>query len=503
MLILLIGAVALCGGVFLAITKNLLLQSRQAQTAQFAYGVAASIGGTGTQDPKNLRAVLQRLELTPGLDFAIITGPDLDSRATFTSDPLALQTFLTNLRSTAFNAIGRAGQVIQLPVGRDHTTLVVTVPIFAENDNQKSVLQGYLHVGFTSDLDARLRFLQGLILLTCMGVVLVALPIATLVARHVTVPIETLATAARALAGGNLGHRVSLFRHDELGDLADAFNSMAHTVQTQQEAIKSINADLEHKVHVRTAELEKVNTRLQAEMAEKEDFLRAVSHDLNAPLRNISGMASMLLIKYKDTLEKDALQRLERIQKNVDVECELISELLELSRIKTRREKIETIDLHELLEQVADQFSSDFETHKISFHVTGRLPVMKCERSRFRQVFQNLIDNAVKYMRADGSREINVALRWEPEDLVISFTDTGIGIAKEEIPHLFHVFRRAKNATIMKIPGKGVGLASVKSIIENYAGKLWVESAQGTGTTFFISLPKHCFTPDKPQEVAA
>ena len=71
-----------------------------------------------------------------------------------------------------------------------------------------------------------------------------------------------------------------------------------------------------------------MNNRLTSEMAEKEDFLRAVSHDLNAPLRNIAGMASMLILKYRDRLERDALQRLERIQKNVEVECELINELL-------------------------------------------------------------------------------------------------------------------------------------------------------------------------------
>src|SRR6185369_16132318 len=99
-----------------------------------------------------------------------------------------------------------------------------------------------------------------------------------------------------------------------------------------------------------------------AEISEKEDFLRAVSHDLNAPLRNISGMASMLILKYKDTMEKDALQRLERIQKNVQVECELINELLELSRIKSRREKIERVDLHELVTMVAEGFSNDLET---------------------------------------------------------------------------------------------------------------------------------------------
>src|SRR6185436_19531609 len=165
-------------------------------------------------------------------------------------------------------------------------------------------------------------------------------------------------------------------------------------------------------------ELEHVNKRLQAEMSEKEDFMRAVSHDLNAPLRNIAGMASMLAIKYADTLEKDALQRLDRIQKNVQVECELINELLELSRIKSRREKIERVDLHELVTAVSEGFSSDLETRGITLRIMAHLPVMRCERMRMRQVFQNLIDNGIKYMRENGPKEIRMGVRWHEGEVL-------------------------------------------------------------------------------------
>jgi signal transduction histidine kinase len=334
-----------------------------------------------------------------------------------------------------------------------------------------------------------------------MGVVLLAVPIAGLIARHITVPIQRLAHGAHALAEGDFSHRVTIRRSDEIGELAEAFNRMADTVQAQRKDIEQINAGLEQKVHERTAALERLNMKLHAEISEKEDFLRAVSHDLNAPLRNIAGMASMLVLKYKDTLEQEAVQRLERIQKNVEVECELINELLELSRIKTRREKIERVDLHELVEGVAEQFSNDFETRKITFRVPAQLPVMRCEKSRLRQVFQNLVDNAIKYMRPEGPREITVAVTWQGGEVVFAVRDTGMGIAAEDVPQLFHVFRRAKNASIMKIPGKGVGLASVKSIIENYHGRLWVESQQGVGTTFWMGIPRSHFEAIK--EVAA
>src|SRR5439155_1254371 len=157
-------------------------------------------------------------------------------------------------------------------------------------------------------------------------------------------------------------------------------------------------ADLEQKVRERTAELEAANRRLGGEIAEKEQFLRAVSHDLGAPLRNISGMAAMLLMKYRDRFDADVVHRLERIQKNVQVQTDLISELLELSRIKTRRHKVERVELSAVVRELGEVLENDLRSKGITLMIDTPLPALSCERSRFRQVFQNLIDNAIKYM---------------------------------------------------------------------------------------------------------
>ncbi len=122
----------------------------------------------------------------------------------------------------------------------------------------------------------------------------------------------------------------------------------------------------------------------------------------------------------------------------------------------------------------------------------------KCASARS---FQNLIDNAVKYMRDTGPKEILISARWIDGEAVFSFEDSGMGIARDDLPHLsFHVFRRAKNATVMKVPGKGVGLATVKSIIENYNGRLWADSVEGRGTTFLFAIPGSHF--EVPHEVS-
>lgn len=501
LVVLLIAAVGIVGAIFFLSTRSMLQTSQSAQVSSFAYGVGATLGDVRS-NPTMVQIEFNALDKTPNLEFVVLTDVTGRQIAMLTPDRQAWLEYRGKLGSRDLSA-SDLGIVEPFTHSDGRMSNVVTVPVFkAGPKSDPTELTGYLHASFATDaVTAQLRFLQAFVLFTCMAVVVLAVPIAGLIARHITVPIQQLAQAAHALADGDLSHRVEIDRGDELGELADAFNRMANTVQVQQDDIRQSNTHLEQKVLERTAELEKLNKRLEVEIAEKEDFLRAVSHDLNAPLRNIAGMASMLAIKYADTLEQDALQRLDRIQKNVQVECELINELLELSRIKTRREKIERVDLQELATAVAEGFSNDLETRGIALRILARLPVMRCEKMRMRQVFQNLIDNAIKYMREEGEKEIRIGVRWEGNDVIMSVADTGMGIAAEDLPQLFHVFRRAKNATVMKVPGKGVGLASVKSIVENYTGRLWAESVQGQGTTFFMAIPLSHF--ELSREVAA
>lgn len=496
--VLLMVVVAAIGGIFFFSTRSMLQSAQSAQVSSFAYGVAATLREAASTNG-TVQIEFNALDKTPNLEFVVLTDTAGRQTAAFIADRTAwwdYRSFLEKSQTSAGRLLGHVQELGHRDSGR--SSYAVTVPVFRIGPRgEQAGLYGYLHASFAMDaLAAQLRILQAFLLLTCIVVVLLVVPIAGFIARHITVPIERLASAAHALAGGDLAHRVTIQRGDELGELAEAFNRMADTVQQQQEAIQQINAGLEQKVRERTAELEKVNTRLQAEIAEKEDFLRAVSHDLNAPLRNIAGMASMLALKYANALEKDALQRLDRIQKNVQMECDLINELLELSRIKSRRDKIERVDLHDLVTAVNEGFANDLETRGITLTIAGRLPVMRCEKMRMRQVFQNLVDNAIKYMRTEGPKEIGIGVKRQGAEVIFTVADTGMGIAKEDMGQLFHVFRRAKNATIMKVPGKGVGLASVKSIVENYGGRLWAESVMGEGTTFCIALPAEHFAPD-------
>jgi signal transduction histidine kinase len=359
-----------------------------------------------------------------------------------------------------------------------------------------SRLMGYVSVGISPTQETlqvqRVNYLaMGIGCVVILGI----LPLAYLLVHGIFLPIRKLVRATNRIAGGDLDAAVAIDRSDAIGDLARSFNAMIATVKAQQQDLRQANHRLEEandaleqKVAHRTSELEAANRRLSAEIAEKEDFLRAVSHDLNAPLRNISGMASMLLVKHAGRIDEEMVHRLQRIQKNVEVETDLISELLELSRIKTRREKMELVETGAVVRELEGIFENDLRSGNIQLIVDTPLPVVNGERSRFRQVFQNLIDNAIKYMGDGEPREIHVGCTVRATEAELYVRDTGLGIDAEDLAKVFCIFRRGRNSASRNVPGKGVGLSWVKSIIETYSGRIWVESEPGRGSTFRFTI---------------
>jgi signal transduction histidine kinase len=395
---------------------------------------------------------------------------------------------------------------------------------------------GYLVVGVSLDHEqAQLRRINYLVVSIGIAVMLLSVPCAYVVVFGIFAPIRQLVGATQQIAGGHLDIQIDIDRSDLIGELARSFEAMVGHVRRHREnlaaantkladanaqlasanhALEEANRDLERKVEQRTGQLQAANSRLSGEIAEKEDFLRAVSHDLNAPLRNIAGMANVLLTKHRAGLDPDAVHRLERIQKNVTVETDLINELLELSRIKTRRQKMERVDVDALVADLAGMFEEDLRSRGITLTVQGPLAPLQAERARIRQVFQNLIDNAIKYMgpaaapaaegeppTASAVREIRIGSAIRADEVEFFVADTGIGIAPEDIGRIFYVFRRGRGVA-QQVAGKGVGLASVKSIIETYSGTIWVESEPNRGSTFRFTLNGKYLADREPLAIA-
>lgn len=362
-------------------------------------------------------------------------------------------------------------------------------------DSNHSII-GYVSVGVSFDrLQTGTADLQATAVKIGAILFLASIPIAWLLVRRIFLPVRQFVATLKRVGADDLDTAVETKRPDVVGELARAFNDMRHTVRQQQAALKQVNQtlaetnhDLENRIEQRTSQFETANRRLTMEIAEKEDFLRAVSHDLNAPLRNISGMVTMLLIKKKGQLDEDLLHRLDRIKKNVEIETDLINELLELSRIKTRRQAMENVELESLLWELRGMFENDLKTRDIGLVIDSQMPTLFGERARLRQVFQNLIDNAIKYMGDGPTREIHIGCQLRLSEAEFYVRDTGVGIDSEDVGKVFFIFRRGKNTNVPNVPGKGVGLASVKSIVETYNGKIWVESELGVGTTFRFTV---------------
>jgi signal transduction histidine kinase len=363
----------------------------------------------------------------------------------------------------------------------------VTTPMLASKSGDG--LAGYASVAVLAGAE-QLQLERVIIFSAGIGCVmlLISLPIAYGLVWRIFKPIRRLEQATYDIAAGNTNINLNIDRPDAIGVLARAFLEMAATIGWQRQELQDANAELEAKVEQRTSQLQAANRRLSNEIAEKEDFLRAVSHDLNAPLRNISGMAAMVLMKHGKDLDQDVVHRLERIQKNVETETGLISELLELSRIKTRRQKMEMVELDALVRELEGMFENDLRSRQIALKIDTPLPVIHGERVRLRQVFQNLIDNAIKYMGEGPTREIHIGCTLRPTEAEFYVADTGMGIDPEDLDKVFYVFRRGKNAAGAGIAGKGVGLACVKSIIETYSGSISVQSRSGQGSTFTFTI---------------
>jgi signal transduction histidine kinase len=238
-------------------------------------------------------------------------------------------------------------------------------------------------------------------------------------------------------------------------------------------------------------------------MKDKDEFIRAVTHDLNAPVRNIAGMTKMLIMKYREQLNEDALSKLERIAANARAESELLADLLELSRIRSQPGKTQRVKLTELVASIGEALAYDLESRGITLAISPDLPTLTADRNRVRQVFQNLVDNAVKYMPDDAPiKQVTVGCERDGEQTLLFVRDTGRGIADKDHERIFQVFQRARYSGDHATPGRGVGLASVKTIIETLGGRIWVDSEPGQGATFYFTFARRVFS-ETPEEKPA
>ncbi|MDJ1430494.1 PAS domain S-box protein [Halostagnicola sp. A-GB9-2] len=223
---------------------------------------------------------------------------------------------------------------------------------------------------------------------------------------------------------------------------------------------------------------------LQAETRRLEQFAYAASHDLQEPLRMISSYLQLLDRRYGESLDEEGTEFLEFAVNGAERMREMIDGLLAYSRVETQGKPFEPIDLDEVLKDaLADlEVRIDEQNAKIT---ADSLPEVLGDTSQLRQVFQNLLDNAIEY--SDGTPRIHVSAEKRDEEWIISVRDQGIGIDPKKTEHIFEVFHRLHNQD--EHTGTGIGLALCERVIERHGGEIWVESEPGEGSTFSFTLP--------------
>jgi len=244
---------------------------------------------------------------------------------------------------------------------------------------------------------------------------------------------------------------------------------------------------LRRQVFKRTVELKKLAEEreqliddLEAKNTELEQFVHSVSHDLRAPLVTIRGFLRLILESFEKKDYHEASKDIQRVLNSAATMNDLLEALLELSRAGRFSNQPEEIDMSELAGEAARLLENSTGT----IAVDDNMPRVMGDRVRFLQVWQNLIDNAIKFSHHDREMKIHIGGSRDNGNLVFFVRDNGIGIAPEHKDSVFFLYKKL----IPAIPGSGIGLAMVKKIIEYNKGSIWFESDE-TGTVFYFSFP--------------
>jgi len=224
--------------------------------------------------------------------------------------------------------------------------------------------------------------------------------------------------------------------------------------------------------------------KLERVNAELKDFAYIVSHDLKAPLRAISSLANWISTDYADNFDEDGKEQMSLLISRVKRMHNLIVGILEYSRVGRIKEEIVNIDLDELVGEAIDIISPP---DHIKIEIEGELPEIQFERTRIDQVFQNLISNAVKFNNKEEGK-IAISCESQGSNWKFKVSDNGPGVEKRHYDSIFKIFQTLQPRD--EFESTGVGLTLIKKIIEQYDGKIWIDSVVGEGTTFFFTIPK-------------
>ena len=293
------------------------------------------------------------------------------------------------------------------------------------------------------------------LLISAGGAALLAIVFGVVLARTITRPVKDLTSAAQRMAKGELGQTVRVQSDDEVGELASAFNQMSSDLARSDQVRRQMTAD--------------------------------IAHELRNPLTVISG--------YLDAMRNGDLQptpkRLDSVYEEIQQLERIVEDLRTLSLADAGALVLNRYEIapRDLLQRVANRFAPQADPKKITLTVAteGTLPLLSIDEPRMMQVLDNLVSNALQHTPEGG--QVRLKAEQIGNAVQIGVSDTGVGIAPEDLPHVFERFYRGDRARPTEEGSSGLGLAIAKALVEAHGGTIRVESTVGAGTTFSIELP--------------
>lgn len=321
--------------------------------------------------------------------------------------------------------------------------------------------------------------------LLALALALLSLLLAMLAQRLVSAPILKLAGLVREVdEKKDYSLRARMERGDEIGMLAAGFDAMLAGLEISgrerdqaEAALKQAGLLLEAKVEERTAELKLANEELEA-------FTYSASHDLRAPIRRIDGFSS-LLEQECDGVTPVFRDCLARIRKGCRQMTGVVDNLLALSRVLRQDVKREQVDLTELAREAAERLAGDEPDRPVRFILAEGLTAAGDE-GLLREVVENLLANAWKFTRKTENATVEFGLLAQGGGKVYFVRDNGRGFDMKFVSKLFRPFKRLHSPN--EFPGSGVGLSTVRRIVEHHGGRIWAESAENQGACFYFTL---------------
>jgi signal transduction histidine kinase len=339
----------------------------------------------------------------------------------------------------------------------------------------------------------------GVALLVALGV---TLALSTRLQRVVSEPVlQLVATARRISEDRDYSLRAGVAGGGELGLLVGAFNDMVEQVEQRDAALRRSLERLESArqgLMARSREVERVNAELARSNRELEDFAFVASHDLQEPLRKIIAFGERLDSRERGALSAEGRDYVERMRRAAERMKALIDDLLAYSRVTTRAQPFAPVDLGEVVAEVLSDLEVRIEAAGADVEV-GPLPAVVADRVQMRQLFQNLLVNALKFHRPGEAPAIRVAAAPADGDAEIEVADRGIGFDEKYLDRLFKPFHRLHGRDAYE--GTGIGLAICKKIVERHHGSITASSRPGAGARFTIRLPLG--QPDPNEESAS